>query len=84
MKNEAVTVFNLICEDASHLGGPMGTEYTTHVFTKPFVSVEKAKEFAKKYQKKWPEHATWKRDGRNRLYCDATYYIWAIEKHIIK
>lgn len=49
MTNEIII---LGCEDASHLGGPMGTEYTTPMWSKPFSTVEKAKKYAEDYVKK--------------------------------
>lgn len=73
-------VYNLTCEDASHLGGPMGTEYTTHVFTKPFTTLQKAKDYAKKYQKNWPEHAEWIQDSKTRWHVDSSAYIFEINK----
>jgi hypothetical protein len=42
-------IYSLTCEDASSLGGPMGSEHTTHLFTKPFSSFEKAYDCAKKF-----------------------------------
>jgi hypothetical protein len=77
-------VYNLTCEDASHLGGPMGTEYTTHVFTKPFTTLQKAKDYAKKYQKNWPEYAKWEQDSRTRWHVDTGVYIFAIKKEKVE
>ena len=72
-------ISTLVCEDASHLGGPMGSEYTTFVFSKPFGSVESAKKYAVKYQKGgFPTWAGWKKSGRNRIVCDSGAYIWTI------
>ena len=73
-------VYNLTCEDASHLGGPMGTEYTTHVFTKPFTTLQKAKQHAHKYQKNWPEHAKWIQDSPIRWHVDSGAYIFEVKK----
>ncbi len=48
--------------DLSGLGGPMGTEHTEINYEKPFLSIEKAKEFAQEeYGKK---QINWK-IGRN-------------------
>lgn len=58
MKN--VKVFQLECEDASGLGGPMGTETTSTIFTKLFSSREKAHAYAEKDAKK--RNAGW--DGK--------------------
>jgi hypothetical protein len=83
-------VYNLTCEDASHLGGPMGTEYTTHVFTKPFTTLQKAKDYAKKYHKGsklefiWPEYAKWEQDSSVRWHVDAGAYIFEIKKEKVE
>lgn len=39
-------------ENLTHLGGPMGSEYTTTNFCKYFSSVSKAKDYAEKDYKK--------------------------------
>lgn len=68
----------LVCEDASHLGGPMGTEYTTHLFSKQFPSIEAAQNYAKEFEENFSEWATWKKSGENNLVCDSGPYIWKI------
>ncbi len=76
-------VYNLTCEDASHLGGPMGTEYTEFMWTKPFSSLEKAKAYAKKYHK-FPFWAEWQEDENgDRWYIDVGAYGFKIEKQEI-
>jgi hypothetical protein len=51
-------VYELIAEDLTHLGGPMGSEYTTDKSLGLFDSIEKCKEKAKKhYNRKDP--ITW-------------------------
>lgn len=80
-------IYMLECEDASHLGGPMGTEYTTHMFTKPFRTANRAKEWAKEYQGKWPKWAKWTwHSGRNVSYwvCDAGPYVWKITPMMVE
>ena len=42
----------LVSENLSHLGGPMGSEYTTTNFRKFFKSVDEAKKYAEKDYKK--------------------------------
>jgi len=56
-------VFNLTATDMSHLGGPMGTEYTNTMFVKTFKSVENAQKYAQKDYKE--SIIDWKKDGRN-------------------
>ena len=74
--------FILVCEDASHLGGPMGSEYTEHVFSKVFPSSMEAQEYAVKYQDKkhWPEWAEWNMQSNGSLTCDSGRYIWTISR----
>jgi hypothetical protein len=47
-KLKGFEICTLVSENLSHLGGPMGTEYTTTNYSKPFKSIEKAKKFAEK------------------------------------
>jgi hypothetical protein len=39
------TVYVLECEDATELGGPMGSERTTHLWTRVFSSLAAAKKY---------------------------------------
>lgn len=71
----------LTCEDASHLGGPMGSEYTTLVFTKVYSSVEVAQKKAEEYQHGFPEWARWKENDK-KMWCDSGAYIWTIQPAI--
>jgi len=80
-----VEIFILTCEDASHLGGPMGTEYTTHMFSKPFASLESAQRFAEKYSDDHGGLASkemkWTKDWyRERWAEDASKFIFVIKK----
>jgi hypothetical protein len=59
MKTKKTKLFMLIAEDASHLGGPMGSEYTTHMWSKPFSSVEKARAYAEKFAKRRASICRW-------------------------
>ena len=59
-------VYNLTCEDASHFGGPMGSEYTTHIFTKPFTTPKRAKKYAADYVKE--EKLEWTKRGTGKWY----------------
>jgi len=79
---EAMGCFLLICEDASHLGGPMGSEYTEHVFSKAFPSILEAQKYAVKKQGKgrWPDYAEWTQQSNGNLTCDSGCYIWTIQK----
>ena len=65
-------VYNLICEDANR-GGPMGLEYTTHIFTKPFTTPKRAKQYAEEYVGEkidWTKHKTgeWFADARTHIF----------------
>ena len=71
----------LECEDASGLGGPMGTEHTTHVFSKPFLTLETAMEHAQTHHQKYrKDKLNWKRD-KNSWYVDGSTHIYTITKH---
>jgi hypothetical protein len=48
----ANAIYMLESEDLTHLGGPMGSEYTTTNFRKYFSSVKKAKEYAEQDYKR--------------------------------
>ena len=76
-------IYMLICEDASNLGGPMGSESTYHVFSKPFSSLGGAKEYAKSHNgkiNKAPMDWKWRRDGKNRWSIDARTHLYSIEE----
>lgn len=49
---ETTEVWKVLKEDLTHLGGPMGSEYTTPILTKLFSKKEKAIEWIKKDMKK--------------------------------
>ena len=55
--------WTLEAEDLSHLGGPMGTEYTTTMFVRNFGTLEEAKTYAIRHYKgpiKWlRERSAW-------------------------
>jgi hypothetical protein len=68
----------LHCEDASHLGGRMGTEYTTLLFTKVFKNLNDAKNFPSQYQKDILNWASWEK-YEDRWVMDSGQYIWTIE-----
>jgi len=69
-------VYSLDCEDASHLGGPMGTEYTVHVWSMIFADLDSAKEHAERYIK---EPIDWKKDSIS-WYADVGAYVFTIKK----
>ena len=47
-KVKKLVIFNMESENLSHLGGPMGSEYTTTNWVKPFASLDEAKAYAEK------------------------------------
>jgi len=77
--------------DVSHLGGMMGTEYTTEMFTKYFTSAEHAKEYAHKQYSKVGGRGkhnviTWKKSGdkisSGDLGCSFMYTIKPVKVEI--
>jgi hypothetical protein len=75
-----MNLYLLTCEDASHLGGPMGSEYTIKVFSKPFSTLPKAKAHARKYNGEWPSWAKWKKIEKDVWEVDARTHIYTIVK----
>ncbi len=78
-------IYNLICEDAGGLGGPMGSEHTDYIFTQPCSSLKVAKAYAEKYRKKnckgdWPKYAEWESQEKGRWFVDSGAYIFTIER----
>ena len=73
-------IYILTCEDASHLGGPMGSEYTTLMWTEVFTSLDKAKAHAEKHW--WREDSRWDRAAfrEAKWSADVGPYIYTIEK----
>ena len=65
-------------EDASHLGGPMGKEYTTVIESKPFSDKDKAFSYLEKIAKKYGEKLdkeNWKGDKffAQDIRCEIVY-----------
>jgi hypothetical protein len=79
-EQEKKDVYILTCEDASHLGGMMGTEYVIFVFSKSFDSTESAKKYAEEYQGGFPSWSSWKVHSNGDISCDSSVYIWTIKK----
>lgn len=52
-------IVKVIVNDHSHLGGPMGTKYTTTIFTKVFKTWDGAFKYAKQFIKENYKHL-WK------------------------
>jgi len=73
-------IFRLISKNLTHLGGPMGSEYTYNNFTKSFATLESAKSFAEDDYKgeetiKWshPNDTVWRSQ-------DLGYVMYNIKK----
>ena len=49
-------IYDLVCKDASNLGGPMGMEHTTRLWSKLFNTKEEAMAYAEDWVKKRPNH----------------------------
>ena len=70
-------IYILTCEDASHLGGPMGSEYTTPVETEIFKSLKSAQAYAE--GKHWNDDSEWMSHRDGHWSADVLAYIWSIE-----
>lgn len=76
-------VYELKCEDASALGGPMGTEQTEFLWNELHKKKETAQKAALKHRKTslygGKVDADWKKNGK-QLVWDAGSYIYTISK----
>lgn len=70
-------IYNVVCEDATHLGGAMGTEYTTIKWTRHFASNAKAVKFAEAHIAKYstPEYPNELERHGERQVCDTGHEI---------
>lgn len=73
-------IYLLSCEDASNMGGPMGSEYTTHLWTKPFTTIEKAKDYAEQWIKKYHNHKLDWTEDEDDIFCDALSHGFDIKE----
>lgn len=81
MKKNINYVWQVIREDANHLGGPMGTEYTTLIETKNFNDRNKAFKYLKRIAKKYEEKLDKKNWKSYTHFCqDITYEIVEIKR----
>lgn len=75
-------IFKLVSENMTHLGGPMGTEYTYPNWTRYFSSVEKAKAYAlKDYRKETANkkaNLMWLKDGKGVRTEDLSFVMYLI------
>jgi hypothetical protein len=69
-------IYLLICEDASSLGGPMGSQHTDFMWIKPFSDRDKAKTYAEKYAKRKAD----KWNGIKILEWDSGPYYFTIKE----
>ena len=84
MKINKNLVWVLTCEDASHLGGPMGTEYTTLCWTRLFAKQESAKKYAEGFIRKiWKKPAIDWKVNDNHIAWDALSHIFTIKRMIV-
>ena len=75
-----MNIYMLTSEDLSHLGGPMGSEYTTTNYVKPFEDLEAAQEYAEKEYKRGK--ITWTKDKKKAKWCsgDLAFVMYNIEE----
>jgi hypothetical protein len=73
-------MFQLVSEDLTHLGGSMGTEYTTENYTKHFSTDDKAKKHA---EKEYGSEIKWERKKEKKVsWCsgDLGYVMYHIKE----
>lgn len=68
-------LWELVSEDLTHLGGPMGTEYATEIFRRKFYTLEGAKRFA---QEDYSGEIEWKRDRKGWTSGDMGHVMYEI------
>ena len=68
-------MYKLRNEDLTHLGGPMGAEYTTTRYNKYFTTVDKAKNFA---EKEYGKPINWTKYNRSISSGDLGYVMYDI------
>jgi hypothetical protein len=74
MKSNTVS---LVAEDLTSLGGPMGTEHTTVIFTRYFTDVGKAKAAAEKH---YGAPINWKRREGAVTSGDLRWVMYTIDR----
>lgn len=74
------TVYELVIEDASHLGNAMGTEYTTVIDSELYSDLEKAKNAGEKFAKKFKVTVEWKYRGGSEWSNDIGSHIISIKR----
>jgi len=74
-------IYELIYEDLTHLGGPMGTEYTTNHFKGIFTSEEKAKKAA---EEDYGKSISWRKDEEELHSPDLIYVMYHIVGREVK
>jgi len=85
MAKKKVVVFQLTSENLTHLGGQMGSEYTTTNFTKPFSDLVTAKQYAEKdYRRQAGKNGrpiVWVRENSNYVRTeDMSFVMYHIRK----
>lgn len=79
-----MVVVELVAEDYTSLGGPMGSEETPVIFRKTFTSITKAKEAAagdyRKREKSKAAKIEWQTDGKDLTSGDLRYICYTISK----
>ncbi|QGH72881.1 MAG: hypothetical protein [Podoviridae sp. ctrTa16] len=70
-------IYELISENLSNLGGRMGTESTFNNFSKPFSTIEKAKDYA---VADYGNAINWSRTKRGLCSGDLMYVMYYINK----
>ena len=79
-------IFKLVSTDMTHLGGPMGSEYTTTNFVKYFSSVDNAKKHAEKdFGDQRTEPIEWKKKNKSGFTSgDLRYVMYDIESVVLE
>lgn len=77
MKKQPIEIYELLSENLSHLGGPMGSEYTTDNWRKHFDDVELAKKYA---EKDFKNKIKWQKSPSGYCSGDLHFVMYTIKK----
>ena len=79
-----IEIFELTSTDLGHLGGPMGSEYTTSAHEGSFSTLEKAKKCAEKIYNGSRGKIKWKTEGNFTSSGDLGYIAFEIKRTKVK
>jgi hypothetical protein len=86
-KENTMNFYELVCEDYTQLGGPMGTERTSVIFARFFGTEKRAKKIAEEDHERRDNRTVieWRKDSRGSTYSgDLSSHAYTITKRGIE